>query len=299
MSWDSILDFFKTLDANGGWFYDFLSYLVAGVLILLVCVYFYRLAKGQIDWLGRSVDNSISLEVLEKEKLDLLTELTQTKDTIEQQAQTIRDQENKLKELQELYSELDSKYDDETYTTSQIMYASQEVAAAIANEAEFEKNKDDIFDHLLDYLINTLKGFREKNARIAIFIKHPTSNEHLTHYVHSSGHSPRVKEYKPPIDGSAAGHAWRTNEVYYVKDIENKHYEYHQKEKASRYYQSLLCVPIHAGPDKSTRIGVLTLTGKNANAYEKIEIERVILFAHLFYPLIYKDLQKRGEITSG
>lgn len=297
MDWDAILDFFKTLDASGGWFYDFLSYLVAGTLILLVMIYFYRLSKGNIDWFGRNITDEALTQESEKIKADLLEQLTVVKNENQQHVTLIQEQSQKLKELQDLFTELDSKYDDETYFTSQVMYTAQEIAAAIADTTEFEQNRDDTFDHLLDYLINGLKGFREKNPRIVIHIKHPTSTERLSHYVHSSGHSPRVKEYEPMIDGSAAGRCWRTNQIYYIPDTEQKEIEYERKEQVTKYYRTLLCIPIHAGTDKSKRIGVLSLTGKGIHAYEQIEVERAVLFSYLLYPLIYMDLKNRGVLN--
>lgn len=297
MNWDAIFEFFKTLDANGGWFYDFLSYLVAGTLMVLVLIYFFRLAKGDVDWFGRKIIDELAVEESEKLKAELQEQLTLVKSENEQHILVIQEQTKKLKELQDLFTELDSKYDDETYFTSQVMYAAQEIAAAIADTTEFEQNRDDTFDYLLDYLINSLKGFREKNPRIVIHVKHPNSTERLSHYVHSSGHSPRVKEYEPIIDGSAAGRCWRTNKIYYIPDTEEDQIEYEKVDQVTKYYRTLLCIPIHAGPDKSKRIGVMSLTGREVHAYEQIEIERAVLFSYLLYPLIYSDLKNRGVLN--
>ncbi|MDQ0417024.1 GAF domain-containing protein [Croceifilum oryzae] len=296
MNWDAIFEFFKTLDENGGWFFDFLSFLVAGTLAVIVLIYFYRLARGDIDWFGRKIIDQESIEETEKIKMELQEQLTVVKSENAQYTQVIQEQSKKLTEIQNLFTELDSKYDDETYFTSQVMYAAQEVAAAIAATNEFEGNRDDTFDYLLDYLINSLKGFREKNPRIVIHVQHSKSTEKLSHYVHSSGHSPRVKEYEPIIDGSAAGRCWRTNKIYYIPDTEQDSIEYERIELVTKQYRSLLCIPIHAGPDKSKRIGVMSLTGREVHAYEQIEIERAVLFSYLLYPLIYTDLKNRGAL---
>jgi hypothetical protein len=54
--------------------------------------------------------------------------------------------------LKGLYEELDARYDDETYTTSQIMYTADEIAIAIADSVLFEENRDDIYMNLLPHL---------------------------------------------------------------------------------------------------------------------------------------------------
>lgn len=289
----SLLD---KLDASVGWFFDFLSYFFAAVLILVFLVYLVKLWRKEINWLGQPIlpelenvqheDNTELLKInaiLTKELEEAMTELAKAKKEVET--------------LHSLCQELDQKYDDETYTISQIMYTASEVAAAMYDLDNFFENRDDIYDNLLDYLINTLRGFREKNPRIVIHTKHPSKEGHLIHFAHSSGYTHRVKEYTPPIHGSAAGRAWRTQDVYYLPDVESDEYEYERKPKSSRIYRTLLCVPINVGTEFNSCIGVLSLTGTPVNAYEKIEIERVVLFSKLLYPLILTDLRKREVKT--
>ncbi|MBA4496373.1 GAF domain-containing protein [Paenactinomyces guangxiensis] len=318
MSIEDLLKIAETVDKNTGWFLEFLGYFVAIGLVATFIVHFYRYATGQSDWLGRSTDDNsqitqIQLDSIRKDKeevdrklvqleteiQDLLEILKEKEAEIDEKNQELMDTIHEMEALKGLYEELDSKYDDETYATSQIMYTVEEVAAALANEGNFKRNRGDIYINLLDYLINTIKGFREKNPRVVIHIKHPERDDVLMHYAHSSGHSHRVKDYHPPIEGSAAGRAWQTNELYYVPDVEDPQYEYHRKEQSNKYYRTILCVPLKAGTDKSTRIGVLSITGKPVDAYEKIEIERVMLFASLLYPLIYMDTKIREVSTYG
>jgi hypothetical protein len=51
--------------------------------------------------------------------------------------------------------------------------------------------------------------------------------------------------------------------------------------------------------DESTKIGVLSITGTPVAAYEKIEIERVLLFSSLLYPLVYMDVKRREFFSDG
>ncbi|SEN30502.1 GAF domain-containing protein [Lihuaxuella thermophila] len=318
MSTDDLLKIAETFDKNTGWFLDFLGYFVAIGLVATFLVHFYRYATGQSDWLGRSTNDTsqltqIQLDSLRKEKeeierkmiqleseiQDLVTLLKEKEADLEEKTQEVIEMVHEIETIKSLYEELDEKYDDETYAMSQVMYTADEVASAIANEENFRQNRADIYINLLDYLINTIKGFREKNPRVVIHIKHPKKDDVLVHYAHSSGHSHRVKDYEPPIDNSAAGRAWRTNEVYYVPDVEDPQYEYDRKAHSNKYYRTILCVPLKAGADPSTRIGVLSITGKPVDAYEKIEIERVMLFARLLYPLIYMDTKIREVSTYG
>ncbi|TCS93897.1 GAF domain-containing protein [Hazenella coriacea] len=325
MSTEDLIKIAEIFDENTGWFLEFMGYFVAIGLVAIFIVHIYRFATGQSDWLGRGEEPNVELTQIqselnqkEKEELeaqvrqyeldkvsidkrveDLEKELQMKETEIELKNTEIDDWVNEWTALKQLFEELDEKYDDETYAASQIMYTVEEVALALANQENFQKNKGDIYINLLDYLINTLKGFREKNPRVVIHIKDPKRDDVLIHYAHSSGHSHRVKDFQPTIYGSAAGRAWRTGEIYYIPDVEAPDIEYYNKERPNKYYRTLLCVPLKAGNDANTKIGVLSITGKPGNAYEKIEIERVILFSSLLYPLIYMDTKMKGVSPNG
>lgn len=291
---------------SGGWFSEFLRFLIAGVLLASCIIYLVRLWKGQVDWLGRSTEDPLQLtglqpamESLERQVEQLQQEKAQLEEKLQEMQRLVTEKDGMIEELTQLYEELDENYEDETHTMVQVMYTAEEVASALASEENFYLNRDDIFTNLLDYLVNTIRGYREKNPRVAIHIEHPEKKDRLIHFAHSSGHSHRVREYEPLIDGSAAGRAWRTGEIYYVPDIEDEQYEYDRKVASKKYYRSILCVPLKAGNDISTRIGVLSVTGKTVGAYEKIEIERITLFASLLYPLVYLDIKKREVSMHG
>ncbi|MBA4603630.1 GAF domain-containing protein [Thermoactinomyces mirandus] len=314
---EDLIKMLELLNENSGWFFDFFVIVVAVGISATLLVHIYRFATGKSDWLGRSLDGGdqssqmalIQLDtcrkeneelekkvlLLENDRQELMDLLKEKKNQLEQKKVQLTKFKEEIEMLKNLYEELDQKYDDETYTMSQIMYTAEEVAAAIVDQERFRQNRDDIFMNLLDYLVNTLKNFRYKNPRVIIHVKYPEKNDALVHFAHSSGHSHRVKIYEPPIYGSAAGRAWRTNEVYYVPDVEDPSYEYDLKTHSRKVYRTILCVPIKAGNYEPTRIGVLTITGSPVNAYEDIEIERATLFASLLYPLIYIDLNKRGD----
>lgn len=284
-----LFSLFEELDKSGGWFFQFLSYFVAGVLITVFLVYLIRLWKGEINWLGQPTQ-----ELAEGEGT---TELDTNHEFLRKELESVTEQlaqaQKEAHILKRLYDELDQKYDDETYSTSQIMYAASEVALALYDQPNFLKNRDDVYDNLLDYLINTLKGFREKNPRIVIHVKHPTREGFLVHFTHSSGFTHRVKEYMPPIYGSAAGRAWRSQDLYFIPDVESTEYEYERKARSTRTYRTLITVPISAGTEPDSCIGVLSLTGTPVNAYEKIELERVVLFSKLLFPLILTEVRDR------
>jgi hypothetical protein len=313
---EDLIELLEMLNKNSGWFFDFLVIIIAVGLTATLVIHIYRYATGKNDWLGRSLEEGdqnsqmamIQLDTCRNEKEELekkvllleqdrqeLMDLLKEKDQqIDQQNTQLAKAEDEIEILKSLYEELDSKYNDETYTMSQIMYTIEEVAAAIADQNRFRQNRDEIFMNLLDYLVNTLKNFRKKQPRVIIHVKHPEKNDVLVHFAHSSGHSHRVKIYEPPIHGSAAGRAWRTKEIYYVPDVESPDYEYDQKKNSRKVYRTILCVPIKAGMMEPTRIGVLTITGAPVDAYEDIEIERAALFASLLFPLVYNDLKHRG-----
>lgn len=260
-------------------------------------IYVIRLWNGEINWLGKSPGSGSEEAATEQaetpavEEKQIMTATKILKEELETALEELSKEKEEAKMLKQLYDELDEKYDDETYATSQILYAASEVAAAIADMESFYKHRDDVYDNLMDYVINTLKGFREKNPRIVIHVRDPKKGDRLTHFTHSSGFTHRVKEYQPPIYGSAAGRAWRTREMYYISDVELPDYEYERKESSARDYRTLVCIPIIAGMEKDTCIGVISLTGKPVHAYEKIELERVVLFSQILYPLIWMDQQ--------
>lgn len=317
---EDLIKLAETFDQSSGWFLDFLVIIVAVGLVAMLAIHLYRYATGKNDWMGRKIDETdqngqmvlIQLErcreeneelekkivLLEQERKDLLELVKEKEAEIEKRKKRLVKMSQEMNILKQLYEELDSRYDDETYTMSQIMYAADEIAAALVEEEHFRQNRDDIFMNLLDYLVNTFKDFRDKNPRVIIHVKHPEKDV-LVHYAHSSGHSHRVKLYQPPIMGSSAGMAYRKNEVYYVPDVEEMQYEYDRKELSRKVYRTILCVPIKAGTLEGKTIGVLSITGTPVDAYEKIEIERAILFASLIYPLIYIDLNKRREKENG
>ncbi|WP_044639926.1 GAF domain-containing protein [Risungbinella massiliensis] len=282
-----LFSLFEKLDKSGGWFFQFLSYFFAGVLITVFVVYVIRLWKGEINWLGQPTQ-----ELIEGEGT---SELVASHELLRKELEAATEQlalaQEEAQMLKSLYDELDQKYDDETYSTSQIMYAASEVSLALYDQPNFLKNRDDVYDNLLDYLINTLKDFREKSPRIVIHVKHPNQEGLLVHFTHSSGFTHRVKEYMPPIFGSAAGRAWRTQDLYYIPDVESSEYEYERKARSSRAYRTLVSVPISAGTEPDSCIGVLSLTGTPVNAYEKIELERVVLFTKLLFPLILTEVR--------
>lgn len=314
---EDFITMLELLDKNSAWFFDFFVIIVAVGISATLLIHIYRFATGKNDWLGRNLDGGdqnsqmalIQLDtcrkeneglekkvlLLENDRQELMDLLKEKENQLDQQKAQLAKSKEEIEILKNLYEELDQKYDDETYTMSQIMYTAEEVAAAIVDQKRFRQNRDDIFMNLLDYLVNTLKNFRFKNPRVIIHVKHPEKNDVLAYFAHSSGHSHRVKIYEPPIHGSAAGHAWRTNEVYYVPDVENQSYEYDLKTHSRKVYRSILCVPIKAGNYEPTKIGVLSITGAPVNAYEDIEIERATLFASLLYPLIYIDLNYGGD----
>lgn len=314
---EDLVTMLELIDKNSTWFFDFFVIILAIGITATLFIHIYRFATGKNDWLGRNLNEGdqnsqmalIQLDTCRKENEELEKKVLLLENDRQELMELLKEKENRLEQLKaalkkskeeteilkNLYEELDRKYDDETYTMSQIMYTAEEVAAAIVDQERFRQNRDDIFMNLLDYLVNTLKNFRLKNPRVIIHVKHPEKNDVLKYFAHSSGHSHRVKIYEPPIYGSAAGHAWRTNEVYYVPDVEDPSYEYDMKTHSRKVYRTVLCVPIKAGNYEPTKIGVLTITGAPVNAYEDIEIERATLFASLLYPLIYMDLKYRGD----
>ncbi len=314
---EDLITMLELLEKNSAWFFDFFVIILAVGISATLLIHIYRFATGKSDWLGRDLNEGdqssqmalIQLDtcrkeneglekkvlLLENDRQELMDLLKEKENQLDQQKIQLAKSKEEIEILKNLYEELDQKYDDETYTMSQIMYTAEEVAAAIVDQKRFRQNRDDIFMNLLDYLVNTLKNFRLKNPRVIIHVKHPEKSDVLAYFAHSSGHSHRVKIYEPPIHGSAAGHAWRTNEVYYVPDVEDRSYEFDLKTHSRKVYRSILCVPIKAGNYEPTKIGVLTITGAPVNAYEDIEIERAVLFASLLYPLIYIDLNNRGE----
>lgn len=318
---EDLLRIAEIFDKNTGWFLDFLVIVVSIGIASTLVIHIYRFATGKSDWMGRSTEEKepneqmalIQLEnchkeneelekklvLAENERIKLAERLNELDTNLQQKKETILRLTEEVHMLKELYEELDARYDDETYTMSQIMYTADEIAAAIADEKRFQANRDDILMNLLDYLVNTFKNFREKNPRVVIHTIHPTRKDVLIHYAHSSGHSHRVREYQPPIFGSAAGRAWRTQNVYYIPDIEDPKYEYDRKEFSRKVYRSILCIPLRAGTIRFTDIGVLSITGTPIHAYEKIEIERAMVFASMLYPLIYFDLKNRGVLRDG
>jgi hypothetical protein len=209
-----ILEFFEQLEESVGWFYSFLSYFVSVGLVLLFIIYVIRLWQGKVNWFGSRKDCPSEQDPAPQEGVELEKLVEQLQQECKELHQAIQEKEKEIAEIKKLYIELDRCYADETYTMSQIMYAADEVASALVLGEDFYLHKDDIFDHLLDYIINVLKNFREKQPCIVIHVPHPLLADRLIHYAHSSGFGHQVKQYEPSIFGSAAGRAFRSNEVY-------------------------------------------------------------------------------------
>ncbi len=300
---EDLIKLVEKLLVDGGWFSDFFKIIFAITLVLIAIIYLYRFSTGKSDLLGRSKEEGEQAKPSVKNLEEQIKQLQTEKLELEKKAESLNEETNRLNQMlnesTQLYEELDEKYADETYFMSQIMYTKEEVNLAMANRENFYLNRDDIYKNLFDYLVNTIKGFREKRPRVVIHVRHPEKPDRLIHYAHSSGHSHRVREYEPLIDESAAGRAWRTNQIYYIPDIEAEHCEYDRKVNNKKYYRSILCVPLKAGDDKSLRIGVLSVTGEPANAYESIEIDRIVLFASLIYPLVYLDVKQKEVSLHG
>jgi hypothetical protein len=172
---DDLLKIAELFDRNSGWFINFLVYVVAVGIVATLVIHLVRFAKGKVDWLGRVIEEQnpsatqmvqIQLELCRKEheelELKLLRAETERAELMKQlkvKEEELIEKEQKLAELiQELdvlkglYEELDARYDDETYTTSQIMYTADEIAIAIADSVLFEENRDDIYMNLLPHL---------------------------------------------------------------------------------------------------------------------------------------------------
>ncbi|MBD1371509.1 GAF domain-containing protein [Hazenella sp. IB182357] len=312
---EEFLDFIDLLEKSNSWFLEYLGYLVAVSLAVLIAIHLYRFYKGENDWLGNPLGDqqqggnpTAEIELLRKEYLDLEKKFSQLetenwsiKENLQMQSDVILQKKKQLQELgskyhtlKELYKALDKKYEDETYTISQIMYTADEMAIAIQDEKAFIENRIDIYRNLLDYLTNTLKDFRDKNPRVIVYVKTKHQDDKLIYLAHSSGHSHQVKEYSPPIEGSAVGIAWRNGEVNYIPNMMECNCEYDKQEALDENYKSLLCVPLKAGIHTPRKIGVLSLAGTLQDSFDKTEIERVLLFSSLLFPLVYIDLKREG-----
>ncbi|WP_124727414.1 GAF domain-containing protein [Staphylospora marina] len=316
---EDLLKLLDRFDQSSGWFMDFLALVMAAAVVAMLGIHIHRFATGKTDWLGRTPQEEdasgqvalMQLEVCRNENEDLKKQLAlslaENQDLLrllkefEQETETLKNRletsDKKVAALKELYEELDRRFADETYTMTQIMYAMDEINLAVSNPEYFERNRVDVCMNILDYLINTIKDFRSKQPRVTIHVRHPDRDDVLIHYAHSTGHNHWVKRYQPPVDGSAAGKAWRTGTPVYIPDVNEPGVEYHRKEHSQRLYRSILSVPIIAGNELSTRIAVLTMTGAPVDAFDKTEMERVLLFASLLYPLIHMDLGRRGEMN--
>lgn len=298
---------------QGGWFTQFFQYFVSAGLVILFLLYIYQYATGKTDFLGRpreqQQDPSASIlrlehlqlvkdeleekvTLLEKERHDLMEEMKEINDQNEALENQYKQLNEELKRFQQENQKLEENLQNEIYTFTQIMAAVNEVISAIVYWENFQQNRDDIYMNILDSMIGTMTKFRLKDPRVVIHVSHPLNENYFCHFAHSSSHTHRVKQYEPPKHGSAAGRAWRTNQVYYVPDVTSDKYEYERKEGSRKLYRTILCIPLMIGDDEKTKLGVLSMTGYTPDAYSERDMETVILFTKLLYPLVYWELKR-------
>lgn len=303
----------KLLDVlfhQGGWFTQFFQYFVSTGLVILFLLYIYQYATGKTDFLGRpreQQDATASIfrlehlqmikdeleekvALLEKERRDLLKEIKEINHEYEILGDQYKQLEEELKRYKRENEKLEENLHNEIYTFTEIMAAVNEVISAIVYWENFQQNRDDIYMNILDSMIGTMTKFRLKDPRVVIHVSHPVNENYFCHFAHSSSHTHRVKQYEPPKHGSAAGRAWRTNQVYYVPDVTSDKYEYERKEGSRKLYRTILCIPLIIGDDEKTKLGVLSMTGYTPDAYSDRDMETVILFTKLLYPLVYLEL---------
>ncbi|SHE38085.1 GAF domain-containing protein [Seinonella peptonophila] len=320
---EEIFRVFNILFQDGSWFAEFFKYFVSIALVTLFILFAYQYATGKTDVMGRPQDGDETpasiyrietlqrikdeleekVVLLERERKELTTELVNVNRHYKDQQSKNKELEQTLRLVKKSNETLKKEIDNEMYVFLQIMGAVDEIAAAIANWSNFLKNRDDIYVNILDYMISTMKDFRKKDPRIVLHVEHPKYEDRFIHFAHSSSHTHRVKQFEPLKHGSAAGYSWRENQVYYVPDVNDDSYDYQRKSQSRRHYRTVLCVPLSIGNDDETKIGVLSVTGYTMDAYTDKDIETVILFVHLIYPLVWLELkenkrQKNNAIDS-
>lgn len=309
MNINGLLDILEFFDKENEWFLRYLSWVLMLAIAMGLAIHLYRFAKGKINIWGKSmnqcrVENILKNQLLDLQKdkkiiEDILSDCKRETLSLEEEllekTKTIKESKEHIQKLESLYEEVDAKYNDETYVTSQIMFTAEEVSYAISNIDDFNENRADVYKNLLDYLVNMMGEFRETSPRIVMFIPDPNDETRLKHYTHSSGYPHHISKYTPPVYGSAAGKAWRKNQPYYIPDITQGEHEFEFKKNIEDIKNlTLFCAPIKAGTNPCANLGVLCISGKPANAFDQTEIERVLLFTSIIYPLMYVDVKIKG-----
>src|SRR5699024_8759255 len=101
-----------------------------------------------------------------------------------------------------------------------------------------------------------------------------------------------MRKLRLSIADSAAGHTYRTGEIFFSGEIHTPGSRFRTHPKAQSTYHSLICVPIRTGDEI---LGVLSVTGDEKRSDTDDEKAYLNAFAHVLSRLLILELSKEKQ----
>ncbi|SMO46940.1 GAF domain-containing protein [Melghirimyces algeriensis] len=243
---------FKVIDAE-----PWLAYTLVGFGVVLAAILLWRVKNGDsVSLLGLNLQSDAKLTELEKQ----------------------------MEEVGE-----DSKQ--KSYVIQSIHTLAGEVSRLLFQPCEgFEDNRRKIYNYFLSAVLATMSGKKGNNPKVCIFVK---GDEGMLKVHEAAAHSPDgMRKLQLSIADSAAGHTYRTGEIFSSGAIHTPGSHFKEHPKAQSKYHSLICVPIRVGDQI---LGVLSVTGDEEKSYSEDEQAYLMAYASILAPLLHKELSKQKE----
>lgn len=149
---------------------------------------------------------------------------------------------------------------------------------------EFKEDAKSLYDFILPGLAGLLVSQRDNSLRVAVF----TPRENGLKILYGYGYSPEGKKHlELGFYDTKLGHCFINSEAYANGHLSSDP-SYKRNPKASKNYESLVCIPmVYQGET----IGVLNIDGLKKNSFDSDDIDYIRYFANVLSPLLYKELK--------
>ncbi|PTX61221.1 GAF domain-containing protein [Melghirimyces profundicolus] len=194
----------------------------------------------------------------------------------------------KLVELEKQNKEILENSKQKSYVLHSVSTLAGEVSRILSQPCEdFEDQRRYVYNYFLSSLLASMSGKKANNPKVCIFID---AGDGTLKVHEAAAHSPDgMRKLRLPITDSAAGHTFRTGEIFFSGEIHTPGSRFKTHPKAQSTYHSLICVPIRAG---DRVLGVLSVTGDEEKSYNDDEKAYLTAFANVLAPLLHLELQQ-------
>lgn len=199
--------------------------------------------------------------------------------------------DTKLIALEEQLKEIKEDNKQNRYVIQSISTLASEVSRILSQpDQEFEDQRRHVYNYFLSSLLATMSGKKGNNPKVCIFVD---AGDGTLKVHEAAAHSPDgMRKLRLSIADSAAGHTYRTGEIFFSGEIHTPGSRFRTHPKAQSTYHSLICVPIRTGDEI---LGVLSVTGDEKRSYTDDEKAYLNAFAHVLSPLLNLELSKEKQ----